>query len=310
MYLQRTIRKSAEVKGIGIHKGQEAKITFRPAPPSTGIHFVRTDLKEKLGIKTKVENVKTTQMATTIGKDSAYISTVEHCLSVFTAYRIDNLIVEVDGPEVPIVDGSAEPFLNALLAAGFIEQESPRQYAYIKEHIQLGDGEKYAYIAPYNGLRVTCTIDFSHPCIGLQTLDIDINEGSFKSEIARARTFGFMKDVEALQKMGLGLGGSLDNAIILDDERILNPNGLRFKDEFVRHKILDALGDLATAGFPIMGHVVLYKAGHDVMNKLIKLFTNSPSCYEVKELAHNIYCLLYTSPSPRDRQKSRMPSSA
>jgi len=288
MFLQRTLRKKIEVKGIGIHTGKPATLRFCPAPAGSGIHFVRTDLDGQPFVKTQVENVQATQMATTLGNSDLYVSTVEHCLSALTAYRIDNLTIEVDGPEIPIVDGSAAPFLQALISAGFVDLDSPRKYAYVTEHIQLGEGEKYAYIAPYNGLRISCTIDFTHPKIGLQEIDIDIDERTFKEQIASARTFGFLKDAEALRSMGLGLGGSLDNAIILDDEKILNPGGLRFKDEFVRHKVLDALGDLATAGAPLMGHIVLYKAGHDVMNKLVKKLLASPSSYTLKELAQNI----------------------
>ncbi len=289
MFLQRTLRKKVEVKGVGIHTGKPTTLTFCPAPASSGIHFVRTDLPGRPHVRSLAENVKATQMATTLGHGSdLYISTVEHCLSAVTAYRIDNLLIEVDGPEVPIVDGSADPFLQAILQAGFIDLDTPRRYAYVNEHIQLGEGEKYAYIAPYNGLRISCTIDFPHPSIGLQQFDVDIDEITFKNEISKARTFGFMKDVEMLQKQGLALGGSLDNAIILDDEKIINPNGLRFKDEFVRHKILDALGDLATMGFPVMGHIVLYKAGHDVMNKLVKKLLSQPESYKLKELAHGV----------------------
>ena len=287
MFLQRTLRKKVEVHGIGIHTGKPATLRFCPAPAGSGIHFIRTDLDGKPFVKTDVNNVQATQMATTLGNSDLYVSTVEHCLSALTAYRIDNLTIEIDGPEIPIVDGSSEPFLNALLSVGFIDLDTPRTYAYVNEHIQLGDGEKYAYIAPYNGLRVSCTIDFSHPMIGVQEIDLDINEHTFKEEIASARTFGFLKDVEALRARGLGLGGSLDNAIILDQEKILNPGGLRYKNEFVRHKVLDALGDLATAGLPIMGHIVLYKAGHDVMNKLVKKLLSKPSSYTLKELADN-----------------------
>ena len=180
MFLQRTIKQKTEVKGIGIHTGKEAVLRFCPAPPNTGIHFLREDLEEQPHIKTLANNVKATQMATTLGGSDFHISTVEHCLAALTANRIDNLLIKVNGPEVPIVDGSADPFLQALLAAGFVDQDMPRKYGFINQHIQLGDGDKYAYISPYNGIRISCTIDFDHPKIGHQKIDIDIDEHTFK----------------------------------------------------------------------------------------------------------------------------------
>jgi UDP-3-O-[3-hydroxymyristoyl] N-acetylglucosamine deacetylase len=223
-------------------------------------------------------------MATTLGGSDFSVSTVEHCLSSLAAFRIDNLFIELNGPEIPICDGSAYVFMQALLSVGFVEQDEPRKYAYITQPIFYGDGEKHAYVLPYNGLRVTCTIDFSHPRIGRQRFDIDVNETSFSREISRARTFGFLKDVEALRAMGLARGGSLENAVVLDHADILNPEGLRFADEFVRHKVLDALGDLVTLGMPLMGHLVLYKAGHDVLNRLVQKILASPESYRSIEL--------------------------
>lgn len=284
MFLQRTIRKKVEVKGVGIHTGKETTLTFHPAPANSGIFFIRNDLQNQPSVKTTADNVTATQMATTLGGSDFHVSTVEHCLSALTANRIDNIQIEVNGPEVPIVDGSADPFLQALLSAGFVDLDYPRKYGFINQHLQLGDDEKYAYVAPYNGLRITCTIDFDHPRIGYQKIDLDIDEHTFKNEIARARTFGFLKDVEYLRSKGLARGGSLDNAIILDEKKIMNPEGLRFDNEFVRHKVLDALGDLATLGFPLMGHIVLFKAGHDVMNQLVKKIQSTPSSYNLKEL--------------------------
>ena len=289
MFLQRTIRKSVEVNGIGLHTGAPAKLIFCPAPENTGIYFVRGDMPGRPAISTRAEFVQATSLATTLGGDEFSVSTVEHCLSALAAYRIDNLFIELDGPEIPIVDGSAKTFFEALVSAGMVEQEQPRKYAYIDQNIYYGDDEKYAYVMPYNGLRVTCTIDFSHPKIGHQTLDIDINEYSFSREVSRARTFGFLKDVEALRAKGLARGGSLDNAIVLDEEEILNPEGLRYPDEFVRHKVLDALGDLVTLGMPLMGHLVLYKAGHDVMNRLVRKILASPDCYRHIELGAHLW---------------------
>jgi UDP-3-O-[3-hydroxymyristoyl] N-acetylglucosamine deacetylase len=288
MFLQRTIRKKIEVNGIGLHTGKPSKLTFCPAPTDTGVFFVRSDLPGRPAIAAHVNHVSATQLATTVSGPEFSVSTIEHCLSTLAAFRIDNIIIELDGPEIPIGDGSAKVFLDALLEAGMVEQEQPRKYAYINQTIYYGDSEKYAYVTPYNGLRITATIDFSHPRIGKQTLDIDINEQSFAREIAPARTFGFLKDVEALRAKGLALGGSMQNAIVLDPEEILNPEGLKFNNEFIRHKVLDALGDLVTLGMPIMGHVVLYKAGHDLMNKLVKKIIESKDSYRTIELGADL----------------------
>ncbi len=288
MFLQRTIRKRATIQGVGLHTGKPTQLSFAPAPENTGIYFVRTDLPGRPAIAAKAAHVQATSLATTVGGDEFSVSTVEHCLSALAAFRIDNLFIELDGPEIPIGDGSAKFFLEALMQAGMVEQSEPRKYAYIDQNIYYGDEEKYAYVVPYNGLRVTCTIEFSHPKIGNQTIDIDINEHSFSREISRARTFGFLKDVEAMQARGLARGGSLDNAIVLDTEEILNPDGLRYPDEFVRHKVLDALGDLVTLGMPMIGHLVLYKAGHDVMNRLVHKILDSPESYRHIELGANL----------------------
>lgn len=288
MFLQRTLRKRVEVKGIGLHTGEPASLTFCPAPENTGIYFVRRDLPGAPAISTRAEFVTATSLATTLGGKAFSVSTVEHCLSTLSALRIDNLFIELSGPEIPIGDGSAKPFLDAILSAGVVEQEQPRKYAYITQPIYYGDAEKHAYVVPYNGLRISCTIDFPHPCIGLQSLDLDINEHTFSTEVARARTFGFLKDVEAMRARGLARGGSLDNAVVLDSQEIMNPEGLRWKDEFVRHKILDALGDLVTLGMPLMGHLVLHKAGHDVMNRLVRKILESPDSYRFIELGASL----------------------
>ncbi len=288
MYLQRTIRKRAEVSGIGLHSGQECKLTFCPAPANTGIFFVRNDLPGRPTLAARNKNVVATVNATTLGGEHFSVSTVEHCLSALAAFRIDNLFVELEGPEIPICDGSAKHFLEALLSAGMVEQEAAREYIYIDQPIYVGNEEKHAYVKPYNGLRVTCSIEFSHPVIGHQTLDIDINEHSYAREISGARTFGFLKDVEALKSKGLIKGGSTDTAIVLDTETLVNEEGLRFSDEFVRHKILDALGDIVMLGKPMLGHLVLYKTGHDLMNTLVHKILNSPDCHRSIELGANM----------------------
>ncbi|MFP5519037.1 MAG: UDP-3-O-acyl-N-acetylglucosamine deacetylase [Bdellovibrionia bacterium] len=284
MFLQKTIRKKAIVNGIGIHSGDPCTLTFRPAPANTGVYFIRTDLPGAPSLKVSALNVQATSHQTTIGGPDFSVATIEHCLSALSALRIDNIFIELDGPEIPICDGSAKNFLEALLSVGIVEQDQPRKYCYITEPVYFSEGEKHAYIVPYHGLRLSVTIDFPHPRIGKQKIDIDINDFSFEREIAGARTFGFLKDVEALQARGLAKGGSLENAIVLNEDSIVNPEGLRWADEFVRHKALDALGDLVTLEMPLMGHVVLYKAGHDVMNKLVRKVLNSPECYRHIEL--------------------------
>ena len=288
MYLQRTLRKKAKIEGIGIHTGEPAGLTFVPAPVDTGIYFVRKDLPGCPVLAAQARHVKATTNATTLGGEQFSVSTVEHCLSALAALRIDNLFIELDGPEIPIGDGSAKVFLDAILESGLVEQDHPRKYAYITKPIYYGTDEKHAYVTPHNGLRITCTIDFPHPKIGKQILDIEINEHSYARQVSKARTFGFIKDVERLKAQGLIKGGSMDNAIVLDHREILNPEGLRFADEFVRHKVLDALGDLVTLGMPLMGHLVLFKAGHDVMNRLVKTILESKDCYRHIELGADL----------------------
>lgn len=288
MFLQRTIRDRVTVEGIGLHTGKMARITFCPAPEDTGIYFVRRDLPGAPALSTHAELVKATTMATTLGGERFSVSTVEHCLSMLSAFRVDNLFIELDGPEIPIGDGSSLAFADALLKVGFAEQSQPRQYAYITRPIFEGDADKHAYVVPYNGLRITCTIDFPHPAIGRQSFDFEVSEPGYLKDVARARTFGFMKDVEALRAKGLALGGSLDNAVVLDDAAVLNPDGLRWPNEFVRHKVLDALGDLVTLGMPMMGHVILHKAGHDLMNRLVCRILATPDAYRRLELGADL----------------------
>lgn len=288
MFLQRTIRKKTEVKGIGLHTGAPASLVFRPAPANTGIYFVRTDLPGNPSLAAMSDYVKATSLATTIGGPHFSVSTVEHCLSALAAFRIDNLFIELNGPEIPIGDGSARVFMDALMKAGMVEQDEARKYALITQPIYYGNDEKHAYVTPYNGLRVTCTIEFPHPRIGKQKMDIDINEHSFARELGKARTFGFLKDVEAMKAKGLARGGSLDNAIVLDNREIVNPGGLHWPDEFVRHKVLDALGDIVTLGMPLMGHLTLYKSGHDVMNRLVRKILESKDSFRHIELGADL----------------------
>jgi UDP-3-O-[3-hydroxymyristoyl] N-acetylglucosamine deacetylase len=220
-----------------------------------------------------------------LGSDIFKVSTVEHCMSAVAALQIDNLFIELSGPELPIGDGSADCFLKALEGAGIQEEQSLRKYIYITHPIYFSQGDKYAYALPHNSYKLSCTIEFSHPKIGKQKIELEVSPYTFAKELARARTFGFLKDVEALQVKGLALGGSLDNAVVLDDKDVLNPDGLRYPDEFVRHKAMDAMGDMLMLGHPIIGHVILYKAGHDVMHGFVEKIMASQDSYRVIELA-------------------------
>lgn len=284
MHLQKTLKHPVTVKGIGLHSGEPCFLHFAPAPPGFGIHFVRTDLPGRPTLQVSSTNVQATSYATTLGGALFSVATVEHCLSALSALRIDNLFIELDGPEIPITDGSAKHFVEALRRSGLVEQDQVRKYCFIRQNISIQDGDKWAKLSPYMGLRLSVTIDFPHVKIGRQSLDMDINEETFVREIASARTFGFLKDVEMLHKQGLALGGSLQNAIVLSDDDILNPEGLRYENEFVRHKMLDALGDLVILGMPLMGHLELHKAGHDLMNQLVKALLAAPDTYRYVEL--------------------------
>lgn len=288
MFFQKTIRQSVEVEGVGIHSGEKTTLRFKPAPANTGVYFVRTDLPSRPFLKVSATNVQAVSYQTSLGGADFTVATIEHCVSALSALRIDNIYIELDGPEIPICDGSAAYFLNALLQAELIELDEPRRYCYITEPVAYTESDKSAYVLPYHGLRLTVGIDFPHQVIGKQVLDIEVNEQSFVRDIARARTFGFLKDVETMKAAGLARGGSLDNCIVLDETQVINPEGLRFRDEFVRHKALDALGDLVTLEMPLMAHVVLNKAGHDMMNKLIRKIVSSPQSYRFVEMGADV----------------------
>ncbi len=288
MFLQKTLKNKAVIKGVGLHKGIETSLSFCPAPVNAGIHLVRTDLEGCPSVPIHVDHVKATSLATTIGTDRFAVSTVEHCLSTLAAFRIDNVYLELKGSEIPIGDGSAKIFMDEIGKVGTIEQSEPRKYIYITKPIYCGTEEKHAYVVPYNGLRLSCTIDFETKAIGQQFIDIDVNEQTFASELAPARTFGFVKDIEKMREMGLAMGASLENAIGIDGDEIVNPEGLRYENEFVRHKAMDALGDLMTLGRPLMGHVVLFKAGHDLLNQLVRKILDSPECYQELELGAGV----------------------
>ena len=255
MTYQRTLARTVTISGIGLHSGARINMTLRPAEAGTGIIFHRIDGQQTVSIAAIADNVVDTRLATIIGQGDARVSTVEHLLATLSAYGIDNLHIDIDGPEVPILDGSSVPFTSLLETAGTRKLSAKRKFLVIRHPLTVTDGDKRINIIPSRFYRMTFDIAFEHPCIPVQQRSIKINAESFRRELAPARTFGFLRDVERLKAAGLARGGSLENAIVIDDERILNPEGLRFPDEFVRHKILDAIGDLSLLGYPILGHV-------------------------------------------------------
>lgn len=278
---QRTIASAVTCQGVGLHSGATVNLTLRPAPPNHGIVFVRTDLPTEVLIPAHSSNVVDTSLATTLGKGKVRVGTVEHLLAGLCGLGIDNLRIELDGPEVPIMDGSAAPFVYLVRNAGIRVQDEPKSFVVVKKTVTVVDGDKEATLAPSKSFKVDCTIDFKHPLISDQTFQMEFSDRTFAREISRARTFGFLRDVEMLKKMGLAKGGSLDNAIVVDEFSILNPDGLRFPDEFVRHKVLDALGDVSLFGRPVIGHLKAYKGGHALNHKLVQRVLSDDANYQV-----------------------------
>lgn len=256
-------------------------LTLRPAPPGHGVVFVRTDLSAPITIPARAEYVVDTALATTIGRSSIRVGTVEHVLAALSGLGVDNARIELDGPEVPIMDGSAAPFTYLIRTAGIRIQSEPKSFLVIRKPVSVVEGEKEASLRPSSRYKIDCTIDFRHPLISDQSFAMEFSDRVFTREIARARTFGFLRDVEMLQKVGLAKGGSLDNAIVVDEFAILNPDGLRFPDEFVRHKVLDAMGDLALFGYPVIGHLSVVKAGHALHHRLLLKVLEDASQYVV-----------------------------
>jgi UDP-3-O-[3-hydroxymyristoyl] N-acetylglucosamine deacetylase len=269
-YKQRTVRDNISCTGIGLHSGKKVRMTIKPAPPDSGIQFIRVDLSVPQVIKAHFENVIDTNLSTTIGVDGTRVSTVEHLMAAFFGLGIDNALVEIDGPEVPIMDGSAAPFIFLLKSAGIREQRRPKQFIIIKKPLRIQDGNRSISIKPSKELKISFSIDFPHPLIKDQQYDFQFSDSNFVKEISKARTFGFLKDMKTLRDAGLAQGGSLDNAIVIDDYRILNEDGLRYSDEFVRHKILDFIGDMAIIGAPVIGHFSIERSGHSLNQALLK----------------------------------------
>jgi UDP-3-O-[3-hydroxymyristoyl] N-acetylglucosamine deacetylase len=282
MLRQRTLKNVIRATGVGLHSGEKVFLTLRPAPVDAGIRFRRVDLDPVQEIPANAELVTETTLCTGLTCGPAKVQTVEHILSALAGLGIDNCYIELSAPEVPIMDGSAGPFVFLLQSAGIAEQDAPKRFIRIVRPIEVREGDKVARFEPYDGYRLGFTVVFDHPAIpaSRSRAQIDFSTESYVREVSRARTFGFMRDLEYMRERNLGLGGSMDNAIVLDDYRVLNDDGLRYADEFVRHKILDAVGDLYLAGRPIIGAYEGYKSGHALNNKLVRALLAERSAWE------------------------------
>ena len=287
MLAQRTLKTLTQAVGVGLHSGQRVELTLRPAAPDTGIVFRRVDLPEPVDIPVKAESVTDTRLASTISVGQAKVFTVEHLMSACAGLGIDNLYVDITAEEVPILDGSASSFVFLLQSAGIVEQNAPKRFLRVLKTVQVSEGEganiKWAKLEPYHGYKLSFEIDFRHPAVDStgQQVVFDMSEGIYARDIARARTFGFTKDVEMMRANGLALGGGLDNAIVMDDYKVLNADGLRYDDEFVKHKILDAMGDLYIVGKPLLAAYSAFRSGHAMNNLLLRALLSQPDAYEV-----------------------------
>jgi UDP-3-O-[3-hydroxymyristoyl] N-acetylglucosamine deacetylase len=282
MIKQRTLKNIIRATGVGLHTGDKVYMTLRPAAPNTGIVFRRTDLDPPVDIRARQDNVGDTRLSTTLVAGNVRVSTVEHLLSAMAGLGVDNAYVDLSAPEVPIMDGSAGPFVFLLQSAGIEEQPAAKRFIRIKKQVKVQEGDKWASFDPFEGFKVGFSIDFNHPIINKRTsrAEIDFSTTSFVKEVSRARTFGFMRDIEMLREHNLALGGSMDNAVVLDDYRVLNEDGLRYEDEFVKHKILDAIGDLYLLGHSLIGAYHAHKSGHELNNKLLRALVADASAWE------------------------------
>ncbi len=282
MLRQRTLKNLIRATGVGLHGGEKVFLTLRPAPVDTGIVFRRTDLEPVVEIPANADLVSETVLCTGLSRDGAKVQTVEHLMSALAGLGIDNAYIELTAPEVPIMDGSAGPFVFLLQSAGIEEQHAPKRFIRIKRVVEVRDGDKIARFEPHDGFRIGFTVEFKHPAIpaSLSRAEIDFSTSAYIKEVSRARTFGFMRDLEYMRERNLGLGGSMDNAIVLDEFRVLNEDGLRYADEFVRHKILDAVGDLYLAGHAVIGAYEGYKSGHALNNKLVRALLADAEAWE------------------------------
>ncbi|MXR36474.1 UDP-3-O-acyl-N-acetylglucosamine deacetylase [Rhodobacteraceae bacterium CH30] len=291
MILQRTLAQAVTATGVGLHSGERVKLTLRPAAPDSGIVFRRTDLDPVVDVRAEPALVNDTRLSSTLVTDTGVrIGTIEHLMSAFAGLGIDNLVIEVTAAEMPIMDGSAAPFIYLLQSAGIVDQAKPKRFIRVKQPIEVVEGDKWVKLEPYAGFSVELSIEFNHPAFNRapQQVRIDFSGHSYIDEISRARTFGFMHEVEYMKSQGLGLGGNLNNAIVIDDEYVLNPEGLRFPDEFVRHKILDAIGDLYIVGHPLIAAFSGHKSGHAMNNALLRKLLATPSAWEFVSFADAI----------------------
>jgi len=282
MLRQRTLKSLIGASGVGLHTGQKVRMTLRPAPPDCGIVFRRIDLASPVDIPARADLVGDTRMASCLVRDGVRVGTVEHLMSALSGLGVDNAYVDLDAPELPIMDGSASPFVLLIQQAGIEEQAAPKRFLRVTRRVEVKNGDKWARLEPYDGFKLTFSIDFRHPVIerSTQSVSVDFAETSYLKEIARARTFGFMHEVEDLRESGLALGGGLDNAVVLDEYRVLNAEGLRFADEFIRHKLLDAIGDLYLLGKPLLGAFSAHKSGHALNNRLLRALLADQTAFE------------------------------
>jgi UDP-3-O-[3-hydroxymyristoyl] N-acetylglucosamine deacetylase len=283
MVKQRTLKQIARAVGIGLHSGTKVQLALRPAAADTGVVFRRVDVNPPVDIPLLPESVVDTRMATTIGRGDVRVATIEHLMSALAGLGIDNCYVDVDAPEIPIMDGSAASFVFLIHAAGISEQSAPKKFARVVKPIEFRDGDAWARLEPYFGFKLKFSIAFNHPAIDAteQMVEVDFARDSYIKEVSRARTFGFVNDVEALRKAGLAIGGSFENAIVMDEYRVLNADGLRAGDEIAKHKMLDAIGDLAVLGRPLIGSYVAHKSGHAINNKLLRALTADKAAFEL-----------------------------
>ncbi len=304
MFRQRTLKSAIRATGVGLHTGEKVAMSLRPARPDTGIVFRRIDLPVPVDVPADAFKVNDTRLCSALEADGAKIATVEHLMSAFAGLGIDNAYVDLTGPEVPIMDGSAAPFVFLIQSAGVEQQGAPKRFFRIKRPIEVREGDKWARFEPFDGFKLEFSIAFDHPAIerSAQTACVDFAQTSYVKEVARARTFGFMQEVEALRDSGLALGGSMENAVVVDEYRVLNAEGLRYSDEFVKHKLLDAIGDLYLVGHPLIGAFSAHKSGHALNNRLLRDTLAAQEAWEIvtferEEDAPAALCRLYTLPA-------------
>lgn len=294
MLKQQTLKSLTQATGVGLHSGARVQLSLRPAPPDTGIVFRRVDLPQAVDIPVSAEAVVDTRLASTLGHNGAKVNTVEHLMSACAGLGLDNLYIDITAEEVPILDGSAASFVYLLQSAGIVEQNAPKRFVRVLKPVQVEEGvgtpgHKWARLTPHHGFKLRFEIEFDHPAVNAtgQVVEFDLSSGRYARDIARARTFGFTRDVETMRQHGLALGGGLDNAIVMDDVKVLNADGLRYQDEFVKHKILDAMGDLYLLGKPLLAAYNAYKSGHALNNQLLRALLAQPEAYEIVSFEHS-----------------------